>query len=915
MASDGTKLDGKHPCEPYVFRSPDGDELLARPATIPRARAAETGPKGNSYHYHEPMKTALTLLTALLLASLDALAAGMNASAFSVTVNGAVRAPDAPYYAINPGKANQLALRPDWTALGTEELTATLVRTLPDGRTDENRIQATPKDREFVFDLGAFAAPAEYDFEHGVVYRRGYRFKLTIARATAPQNSVVFDFHQGPARQASSEALWIGEAARHVSNSDQTGAQWVITKEDQGKQMNPPFILALDWAVLSDPDDVRVRFLQKTGLDVAPVAAKLVVTRLSNGANVLEREVKIGPNTSIERVDVSGFPPGDYRIELQPAVPGTAHREGPRLVYHRATPEASELRVSPLAPWVLKRDPSREEVTISDFKEAVAKWSKEVDAAKWTVDKTLAGTGDVNAAPLVLRPSFRGHYAVFAKATGTCYLKAGTDPAVRRAGKMGHSNAFPAPPGAQFVVATDMTEGQLAIYQSGTAGQGFVSLRLVPVTAASVAAFAKETSHPPAPLAGVCDWLDYFYPANEPRVAADQFEALVRTHSELGIRDLQWAVGRSVLYYRSKLPKGTRFPAVPLEKLDPRVLKEFPHFRTWAQLTSEFCTLTEVEKHHQRYGVNLHPWLAMQRHYGPGYGGVFMSRWFATHPEWQEWRKQAAKPAGSTICYFFPEVRKERVDILCELAERSPGGLLVDGDRQPPMLGFHPQMVAAYKEKTGIDPQTLDATAMKEREDWFRWRAGFFTETLRELKARLEPVRQRTEREIPVIVRIPSAGLLYSMAQGFDVETWCREKLLDRLELEPLEDFGGRGSHDVRPYIEIGRRHGISVWGGINANTMHNATAVMKRALGLHEAGVAGLYFYESSNLCATDPMRWLIPLLGHRDRLGEFLRTSNVEACDPVKATDCCSGFDNHSRFDGAGSHDVLGRAGKIAL
>ncbi len=27
VASDGTKLDGKHPCEPYVFRSPDGDEL------------------------------------------------------------------------------------------------------------------------------------------------------------------------------------------------------------------------------------------------------------------------------------------------------------------------------------------------------------------------------------------------------------------------------------------------------------------------------------------------------------------------------------------------------------------------------------------------------------------------------------------------------------------------------------------------------------------------------------------------------------------------------------------------------------------------------------------------------------------------------------------------------------------------
>jgi hypothetical protein len=27
VVCDGTKLDAKHPCEPYVFRSPDGDEL------------------------------------------------------------------------------------------------------------------------------------------------------------------------------------------------------------------------------------------------------------------------------------------------------------------------------------------------------------------------------------------------------------------------------------------------------------------------------------------------------------------------------------------------------------------------------------------------------------------------------------------------------------------------------------------------------------------------------------------------------------------------------------------------------------------------------------------------------------------------------------------------------------------------
>ena len=40
MACDGTKLDGKDPCEPYVFRSPDGDELcciMRRTAAAARA--------------------------------------------------------------------------------------------------------------------------------------------------------------------------------------------------------------------------------------------------------------------------------------------------------------------------------------------------------------------------------------------------------------------------------------------------------------------------------------------------------------------------------------------------------------------------------------------------------------------------------------------------------------------------------------------------------------------------------------------------------------------------------------------------------------------------------------------------------------------------------------------------------------
>ena len=74
--------------------------------------------------------------------------------------------------------------------------------------------------------------------------------------------------------------------------------------------------------------------------------------------------------------------------------------------------------------------------------------------------------------------------------------------------------------GDKFLVATDMTDG-------------------------AVAAFEAETSNPLTPQAGICEWTDFFLPGAEPRRAADQWEALVKGHAELGMRDLQWAIGRS----------------------------------------------------------------------------------------------------------------------------------------------------------------------------------------------------------------------------------------------------------------------------------------------------------------------------------------------------------------------------------
>lgn len=873
--------------------------LHSQPKKTSVLLATESEPLGAINMSRPATRLAVCSLCLLALVGTRATAAFVREAVqvtVNVTVNGESCTAELPYYPIHPGQANSLTIRADVKQLDHDVLTLTLARTCPGGRSDQATEKITPEEPEAAFDLGAFAVPAEYEYEHGVVYRRGYRFRLTVA--DGDKHVTEFDFYQGPARAANCEALWKGDVERYVHQSGyERGQPRPVRPWTRGKKipqpMDPPFLLQLDWAVLSDPDDVRVQFRQKDGLELEAVPATLMITRLRDGEKMLEKEVTIGAELATERPDVSQYEEGKYLIELRPNVIDTADREGPRIVYHRGDRDPSELLVSPLAPWTLTRDSAREELVISDFQDATGRWGTVPDTGKWDVGPRLLGRGDIWAEPVVLTPDLTGHYAVFASATGTCYVRAGKDPIVRRLGAI-MSQVSQA--GEQFLVAADMTNAEVAIYQSGTEGQGLISLRLVPVTAESVMKFREETSQPPTRLVGHCDWHDFFLPGAEPRREVDQFEALVEGHGELGMRDLQWAIGRSVVTYHSKLPDATRFPGVPLGQVDPKTLKRYPHHPTWAYMTNKHRALAEVEKYGKSHEVRIWPWLAMQRHYGGAYGGVFRSQWFASHPEWYRWQKHASKADGGAMSYFFPEVRQERVDILCELAERNVEGIVVDGGRQPPMLLYHPKMVAAYKKRTGIDPRTIDASAGKDYDDWIRWRADFFTETLRELKTRLAPIRKRRGKAVPVVLRIPSAGMLYSMAQGFDVETWCREGLIDILQLEPLEDRGGRGSHDVRPYVELGNRYQIQVMGGINANTFDHYTVIMKRAMGLLDADVDGIYFFESNQLCAMDHLRWIVPLLGNRERLAEFLKTSNIEACYPVRAGDAFAGFDNHS-------------------
>jgi len=158
-------------------------------------------------------------------------------------------------------------------------------------------------------------------------------------------------------------------------------------------------------------------------------------------------------------------------------------------------------------------------------------------------------------------------------------------------------------------------------------------------------------------------------------------------------------------------------------------------------------------------------------------------------------------------------------------------------------------------------------------------------------------------------IRIPCNGLRLNMAQGLDVETWCREGLVDLIDLDPLEEAPGEGSQDVRPYLAMGRKHGIPVIGGIGSTAFRDLrmfglqtwscsviTPGLKRARGLHRAGVDGVSTWETEILTWTDPVRFTVALHGHPEELARFFDQSNIEAVHPVDAGNAAAGHDNHS-------------------
>ena len=857
--------------------------------------------------------------------------------------------PDLPIR-VCPGRGNRLAV--DWD-LAVEAAVVRVETVTPDGRT--RSVTTAFADGRAEAELGPLCVPAQYDYEAGIVFRRGYRCRITVER---PGDAAIFARYSLAtvcSRDQDAEWLMLGAPGRCVYNDGYIpeGGIWNPFGESAGA-MQPALQLRLAPGVLLDRDRVEICYRSRPEPAVAPIEVRLRIRDEGDKDMVSPIDLQADTDWRQWRPDVGSWPTGTYTVELLPQLDGRFWDDGPRLQYRREPADAGRVRVSPYAPFSFRRDESRAEKEIRSWPAALPEgWETGVCGN----DTALFCNGDPDTTPVRIDPDLKGTYAVFVRPVNTIHVRVGESDIVRRVHEP-EGQDF----GDMFAHVADLTGQKIDLHSNdlqrllealgdteapepaildlyekdgtrsapfsrdanrGEIRSGVRRIRLVPVTEASARDFREATLNPPFELRGVDDWWCHFLQGH--RVDAEQLDTILRGQREVGIKALNWSVGRSSVQYPSRLPDAEPFPCAPIPPTED--IGKRHHWIAWKSILESCDALGYPLERRQEHDMRMHGWLAMNRHYGAEtLHGLLTSPWARSHPEYYQYRKCMKSVDYTRMEYYFPEVRKERLDILEEVASYGPDGLVIGCCRQPPMVSYNPKMVAAYKAETGIDPTGIDIEDGKPYLDWIQWRAGFFTDLLRELADRLRVVEERTGHRVPVIARIPGVGLEWNLAQGLDVRTWIAERLVDELQLDPLECASGRASHDVRPYLALCRAHGIPVFGGVNGTTganlgygsMEDYTPVvgLRRAIGLLRAGVNGIEIYEAELFARCCERRWLIPLWGDPERAERWLAESNLEAVFPVTARNAALGHDNHW-FGGEtlhGAHD-LPRGAKRAL
>jgi hypothetical protein len=332
----------------------------------------------------------------------------------------------------------------------------------------------------------------------------------------------------------------------------------------------------------------------------------------------------------------------------------------------------------------------------------------------------------------------------------------------------------------------------------------------------------------------------------------EAWREVVAQHARVGIDTVYWRVDGQCADFHSTI--GTVRYSVP------RTHSLYsPRARTYGRALERLDPLRIATDEAQRRGLRLFGWMRANN-----YSGNVVARFFVQHPEWHEVREDGS-PAPQ-LCFAVPEVRAHKAAIQREAAAYGLQGLLIDTLRHPPMVGYHPLVVEAFRAEYGEppprEPQTrlpqnrVDNRTGERWERWFRFRARYFAQFVRDLRAGLAADGLG---DLPVHVRVAPQRYLHD---GADLEALLDEGLIgavvanryvtDALDYERLFPVV-RGRVPVIAICDPIRNDPVGLLAEAHADPL-----------------LGGVGLYESNRLVHTPPFR---------DALLEIARLQDVRA------------------------------------
>ena len=161
------------------------------------------------------------------------------------------------------------------------------------------------------------------------------------------------------------------------------------------------------------------------------------------------------------------------------------------------------------------------------------------------------------------------------------------------------------------------------------------------------------------------------------------------------------------------------------------------------------------------------------------------------HPDWwaldREGDRELKVGSRLSMSLAVPEVRADMVDRYMNIVEESGGhGIQVEfvselrDARGAAIHGYEPPMVEEYRKRYGKSPSGMP----NHDPEWLRFRAGFVTETLRELRRRMKGRRPDAPVSIAVIAQDLDGRHGDRYLGAFqDLRAWLDESLMDELYL------------------------------------------------------------------------------------------------------------------------------------